>query len=95
VPSSLLRALAVEHSKGLFPIVAPLVENRRGNPLLFDRVTFADFGSLTGDVGGRALLSRHRTHYLPWPNPSLLLDVDRPEDYRRLLEACGHRESRS
>lgn len=89
IPIELVRGLIELHAQSLPPIVAPLIDDQRGNPVLFDRATFNDLLSLSGDVGGRAVFARHRVTYLPWPDASLLLDVDTPEDYARLkrLEA--------
>jgi molybdenum cofactor cytidylyltransferase len=84
VSIELVKALTEQHAQTLRPIVAPLIGDRRGNPVLFDRVTFADLLSLTGDVGGRAVLAQHPIAYVPWHDESLLLDVDTPEDYQRL-----------
>ncbi|HTX91481.1 MAG TPA: selenium cofactor biosynthesis protein YqeC [Anaerolineales bacterium] len=86
VTPTVLRALADRHGLDLAPVVAPLVDGRRANPVLFDRVTFPDLLSLTGDVGGRAVFSKFPLTYLPWHDASLLLDVDRPEDYEKLLD---------
>jgi molybdenum cofactor cytidylyltransferase len=85
VTALLLRALIEKHAEGLYPVVAPMVEDRRANPVLFDRVTFGDLASLQGDVGGRAILHKYNVEYLPWHDDRLLLDVDTPEMYRRLL----------
>ena len=57
IPSTLVDALLAEHARTLSPIVAPLVDGRRGNPVCFDRVTFPELLALTGDTGGRALFS--------------------------------------
>jgi molybdenum cofactor cytidylyltransferase len=84
IPIELLKALSDQHAQTLSPIVAPLIDDRRGNPVLFDRVTFADLQSLTGDVGGRAVFAKHPIVYVPWHDANLLLDVDTPEDYQRL-----------
>ncbi len=84
IPSELVRALLEQHAQSLAPIVAPLIDDRRGNPVLFDRVTFDDLRSLTGDVGGRAVFAKHPITYVPWHDASVLLDVDTPEDYQRL-----------
>jgi molybdenum cofactor cytidylyltransferase len=62
-----------------------MILDRRGNPVLFDRETFTDLLELEGDVGGRAIFHKHRVEYLPWHDDSLLLDVDTPEQYQRLL----------
>jgi molybdenum cofactor cytidylyltransferase len=79
-----LRALVERHSLDLSLIVAPQVQGQRSNPVLFDRLTFPDLLALTGDVGGRAIFSKHPVTTLPWYDESLLLDVDTPEDYERL-----------
>lgn len=87
IPEDIIRALVDSHSKNLQPILAPLVlEERRANPVLFDRVAFADLLNLTGDVGGRAIFDKHPVDYLPWHDDILLFDVDKPEDYQRLKE---------
>ncbi|MGH2582602.1 MAG: selenium cofactor biosynthesis protein YqeC [Anaerolineales bacterium] len=89
VPVSLIEALRAEHSDSLVPIVAPMVDGQRSNPVLFDRATFADFAQLEGDVGGRAIFSKHQVTWLPWLDASLAIDVDVPEDYDRLLRRAG------
>lgn len=85
ITTSILRALVEKHAEGLFPIVAPMVMDQRANPVLFDRVTFKDLMSVEGDVGGRAIFHKHRVEYLPWHDDRLLLDVDTPEMYQRLI----------
>jgi molybdenum cofactor cytidylyltransferase len=87
VPSEVIRALVESHSRELQPILAPLVlEERRANPVLFDKITFPDLLKLEGDIGGRAIFSNYKVEYLPWHDDILLLDVDKPADYKRLLE---------
>ncbi len=87
VTPEVIRALMDAHAASLSPIVAPLVRtDRRANPVLFDRDTFLDLLALEGDIGGRAIFSKHRVEYLPWHDERLLLDVDTEADYRRLLE---------
>jgi len=86
VPKDLVRSLLENHAGNLMPIVAPQVAGRRANPVLFDCITFPALMELEGDVGGRPLFSRYPTAWLPWDDPGLLLDVDTPEDYQRLLK---------
>ena len=85
VTTSIIRALVEKHAEGLYPIVAPMVIDQRANPVLFDRVTFPDLMKLEGDVGGRAIFHKYRVEYLPWHDDRLLLDVDTPEMYQRLI----------
>lgn len=85
VGTEIIHALTELHARNLSSIIAPLVmEERRANPVLFDRVTFADLLQLKGDVGGRAIFHKYKVDYLPWHDETLLLDVDTPEDYERL-----------
>jgi molybdenum cofactor cytidylyltransferase len=84
VTPTVLQALVEQHSEELAPIVAPLIADQRANPVLFDRITFPDLMALTGDVGGRALFSKYPPTYLPWHDESLLVDVDTPDDLKRL-----------
>ena len=85
IPPSLPHALVEVHSRTLAPIVAPVVDGQRANPVLFDCATFNDLRQLRGDVGGRALFSRYPVSWLEWHDPTVLQDIDTPEDYRRLL----------
>ncbi len=87
IPGEVIRALTDAHTKELQPIIAPLVlEERRANPVLFDRAAFPDLLQLTGDVGGRAIFSKYKVEYIPWHDDILLFDVDKPEDYQRLVD---------
>lgn len=85
IPVEVIRALSESHAAERQSILAPLVlEEKRANPVLFDRITFPDLLQLTGDIGGRAIFDRHTVSYLPWHDDILILDVDKPEDYERL-----------
>ncbi|MFN8424670.1 MAG: selenium cofactor biosynthesis protein YqeC [Anaerolineales bacterium] len=85
ITTSILQALVEKHAEGLHSVVAPMVMDCRANPVLFDRRTFADLLTLEGDTGGRAIFHKHQVEYLPWHDDRLLLDVDTPEQYQRLL----------
>jgi molybdenum cofactor cytidylyltransferase len=85
ITTSILHALVQRHAESLHPIIAPMVMDRRANPVLFDRVVFPDLMTLEGDVGGRAVFHKHSVEYLPWHDDRLLLDVDTPEMYQRLI----------
>jgi len=86
VTQALLRALVECYHQTQAAIIAPWLGERRGNPVLFKRSTFADLLTLQGDVGGRALFKRFPVLDLPWDDPAMLLDVDTPQDYERLKE---------
>jgi len=86
ITESVLRKLIETHALSLAPIVAPVVDGKRANPVLFDRVTFNDLMKLQGDVGGRALFGHYPVQWVPWFDSNLMLDIDTPEDYQKLLE---------
>lgn len=86
VSVEVLRSLVEFHSRDLPAILAPLVNDRRANPVLFDRLTFEDLLDLKADQSGRALFSRFSPTYIEWTDDRLLMDVDTPEDYQKLLE---------
>jgi len=86
VPETLIRSLVETHSQGLAPIVAPLVQGQRANPVLFDLSTFPDFQNLTGDVGARKLFSKYPVNWVPWHDELPILDIDTPDDYQKLLQ---------
>jgi len=85
VNPAIIHALIEKHAERLYPVVAPMILDRRGNPILFDCVTFSDLMTIEGDTGGRAIFHKHKVEYLPWHDDSLLLDVDTPEQYQRLI----------
>jgi len=94
VTPDLVSLLVKRHSQTLAPMVAPLVEGKRANPILFDRVTFPTLLSLSGDVGGRALFtsnSKYSVDWVPWDDPDLLMDVDTEFDYQVLLGRKVHK----
>jgi molybdenum cofactor cytidylyltransferase len=75
--------LLTAYEKSGASIVAPVYQGRRGNPVLFDRVYFAELLALPRGAAPRDLLVRHddALFLVPVDSPSVLLDIDRPEDY--------------
>lgn len=86
VSPALIKQIIERHQKTLSPVIAPRVGEQRSNPVLFDRVTFPDLLTVQGDRGGRALFDRYEISYVDWDDANLLLDIDTPEDYRRLQD---------
>lgn len=85
VSPALLQALAELHASTLSPIVLPVINGSRGNPVLFDRSTFSAAMALEGDTGGRQLFSKFASKQLVWHDASILFDVDTLDDYNRLI----------
>ena len=84
----LLEALMEQHQKTLSPIIAPMVDDKRSNPVLFDRVTFEELSTIKGDTGGRAIMGHFEHSWLPWLDQRILLDIDTPEDLERCKNAA-------
>ena len=55
-----------------------------GVPAIFPRWCYADLLGLRGDQGARLLLRRYADSLIRVPNPQAAVDVDQPEDLRRL-----------
>jgi molybdenum cofactor cytidylyltransferase len=61
--------------------VVPLVDGRRGNPVLLARTTFAKVATLSGDVGAKLLLQMAGSHVVevPTSDSAAAFDVDTPD----------------
>ncbi|HIE38574.1 MAG TPA: hypothetical protein EYP77_05830, partial [Anaerolineae bacterium] len=88
VPADLLRRLVARFEETGAPIVHPTHRGQRATPVLFARPLFPELAAVTGDRGGRVLLDRYANDIavVEVEDPRLLVDIDTPEDYRRLLE---------
>jgi molybdenum cofactor cytidylyltransferase len=80
----LLWSLIELHQQTRAEIIQPHAAGSRANPVLFDRSTFGDLMTITGDHGGRALFHRFNVLSLPWHDTRILIDLDTPEDLENL-----------
>lgn len=84
VTPAVIDALIARYEETLAPVVWPEYQGQRGNPVLFDRVTFPQLQELTGDVGGRPVLTAYaradRAERVAVDEPGVLLDIDSPQD---------------
>jgi len=71
------------HNKG---IIIPTYQGNRGHPVIFSIKYKSALLKLTGDVGGRGIIEKHRDDILEIPVDSkdINIDVDAPSDYERL-----------
>lgn len=86
LPVGFVEALKDTHARTLAPIIVPMVDHKRGNPVLFDMITFKDLSEIEGDVGGRQIFSRYSLTWIPWVDSSVFVDVDTMEEYETLFE---------
>jgi molybdenum cofactor cytidylyltransferase len=88
VSVELLEKLNDQHMTSMVPIIAPMVDDQRSNPVLFDRMTFDELFLLEGDTGGRTIMGHYEHTWLPWLDTRLLMDIDTPEDLERCIHAA-------
>lgn len=91
IRSADIRALVERFARTGAPIVVGVDESgRRAHPVLFARGLFPRLAALGGDASGHALIEALWSVADKVPVPGRLgLDIDREEDYRRLMEAEG------
>jgi molybdenum cofactor cytidylyltransferase len=85
--ADVLRALITVWRQTGQPLVAPVYEGQRGNPVLFARALFPELLAVTGDQGGREVVQRHAQEVatVPIADPTAGLDVDTWQEYQALL----------
>ncbi len=86
-PETINSILAAYQISPASPIVIPIFEHKRGNPVLFSRETFDRIEALTGDCGARTIFEEYadKTLQVTVADPSIHFDVDTEEDFCRLL----------
>lgn len=86
--SKVLTALVARYRATGAPVVAPVYQGRRGNPVLFDQRLFAELLAVEGDQGGRPLLIRYaaQVEQVEMNDPAVVLDVDTLQDYEKAQE---------
>lgn len=87
VSVALLQALISAYQNTYPSILAPFVDGKRSNPVLFDHAVFDVLCRLQGDKGARSIFDQYPPAAMEWPDDRILLDIDTPEDYQRLIKA--------
>jgi len=69
------------------PVVIPAYHGRRGHPVLVGRQVFDELLALTCDAGADSVVRKYRpqTEIVEVEDEGVVIDVDDPESYRRLL----------
>ena len=82
ISRTLIRSMIERHAATLAPIVAPIVDGQRGNPVLFDRSLFSELRQVSGDTGGRPLLQAYQdqAERVAVADRAILVDIDRARD---------------
>lgn len=87
VSAEVMDSIAAAYREHRDPVVLPICGGRRGNPVLMDEGLFPELLEISGDVGGRAILSRYEgaIREVEVRCPGIHTDVDHWDDYERLL----------
>lgn len=85
VLSSTAGAVAAALREGA-SLVVPRYQNRHGHPVGISAALAGEIMALAGDASARDVIHRHAARYLDTGDPGILLDVDSPADYRRLVQ---------
>jgi len=84
-------ALLVRHAATGASIVAPSVHGELRSPVLFARRLFPELAALQGDIGGRAVIARHRAEVqvVEAADSAPYADIDSEEDLWQLAQKNG------
>jgi molybdenum cofactor cytidylyltransferase len=87
VKESTVRAVVDTWRQSRPPIVRPAIGDRHGHPVLFDRATFEELRRASLDEGAKAVVRAHAYELVnvPVDDEGCLVDVDTPDDYRKLV----------
>jgi molybdenum cofactor cytidylyltransferase len=87
ITSEIINAMIAESARDPDAIIAASYQGRRGNPVLFPRQYFTELEAITGDEGGRSVLTRYheRVRLMEIDDALAGFDVDTPEEYQALL----------
>ncbi len=85
VQPATFRALAAEYNRGRAPIVIARHHGRRGHPVIFDCLLFAELEASPEDEGARRVVNADpgRIVYLDVDDSGVVLDLDTPADLAR------------
>jgi molybdenum cofactor cytidylyltransferase len=84
VTTDLIQELIKTFLKKNCIILAPYVGQQRANPVIFDQSIFTNLCQLQGDAGARSIFAQYPPEAMSWPDERILLDIDTPEDYKKL-----------
>ncbi len=85
IERAVIDAVLAAYAQGRGRIVAPAFQGQRGHPVLIDRVFWQALLALPRGAAPRDVLRAypHEVYELPVETPSILQDIDTPEDYHQ------------
>lgn len=87
ISSSVINLLIVSYRVKMKGIIVPVYQGKRGHPVLIDLKYRQEISQLNPEIGLRALLRQNAADVLEIPvtEVGVVLDIDTPEDYLRLV----------
>ena len=79
-----IKSIIDTHNQNIGRTIVPAAGGKPGSPVLFDADHMTLMLSIVGDKGGRAILNQVDHKTLEIDDPDELMDVDTPEQYRRI-----------
>jgi len=79
-----IRSICEAYQESKSPLIVPSFQMRRGHPWLVTRPLWGEILELKAPESPRDFLNRHAAeiHYLNMDTPSILADMDTPQDYQ-------------
>jgi len=77
--------LAVAQGLQNSPVCYAQFRGRQGHPVAFGTELYSELVGLKGDEGARRVVSRYPAHAIEVDDPGVLVDLDTPADFHRLL----------
>lgn len=89
ISSEVIEQLKQEFESTRPPVLIPTYKGERGHPVVISRTLFPELLSLQAEEPANTVIRRFRaaTRFVEVDDPGILLDVDDPETYQRLLKA--------
>jgi len=87
VSAETVRRIVAAFRQSGAPVVIPTYHGRRGHPALIGRQVFEELLALAGDAGADSVVRKYRpaTQFVEVEDEGIIMDVDDPEAYQRLI----------
>ena len=87
IQASVVERILAKYRQTGSPLIIPSYQMRRGHPWLVGKKYWGELRNLPSGKTLRDFINRNqaRIHYLTVDTPSILADLDTPEDYRRAV----------
>jgi molybdenum cofactor cytidylyltransferase len=88
VSAQTVRRLVDAFCESRASVVIPTHQGRRGHPVVIGRQLFDELRALGPGAGANTAVRKHRetTQFVEVNDPGILVDIDDPESYRRLID---------